>query len=531
MSQVNTALRTLIDHAVDPLKTEAGLHGFLTACLLAPEEMPLAGCLEAGFGVSSSEDLAPDAHAALQRILEQINDTLRAGNFRFDPPLSVTEAERWCKGYVAGIAVADRAWSAWNDDNIDAAKAMLAIQAIANPELRGLFVPSAAGPDGAATSEELARVLAPAVRKIAIFRLADEQTWEYLHDEDPFYEIWPDADLAEMDDEELVAKLLEWEDRVPRILIDECIRRAETLVPRLHALLSNDAMWKFEADDEAGSWWALIHAMHILGALRGEAAGNAMAGALGRLRTNPDDAIWEWLSPSWDQLCQGKEVFVRPVLLAVAQDRSADPFGRSLAMEWLSDSHRDGVDDGLEALLDWVASRIADPSEDAIFRELGGQVLLDHPRERFRPLLMEQARSFEAAQTFGIPYGVGDVERGYSGKDRPLRPRTHFLSFYNPNEIRLRQLRWREEDGWIPGDEGDAAWLDDLSMAQEYGEDPAWLDDRSMPGEQSDYPWSRERPMQQEMPYVRETPKVGRNDPCPCGSGKKYKKCCMRAME
>jgi SEC-C motif-containing protein len=27
-------------------------------------------------------------------------------------------------------------------------------------------------------------------------------------------------------------------------------------------------------------------------------------------------------------------------------------------------------------------------------------------------------------------------------------------------------------------------------------------------------------------PYVREKPKVGRNDPCPCGSGKKFKKCC-----
>ena len=26
--------------------------------------------------------------------------------------------------------------------------------------------------------------------------------------------------------------------------------------------------------------------------------------------------------------------------------------------------------------------------------------------------------------------------------------------------------------------------------------------------------------------FTRETPKVGRNDPCPCGSGKKYKKCC-----
>jgi uncharacterized protein YchJ len=30
-----------------------------------------------------------------------------------------------------------------------------------------------------------------------------------------------------------------------------------------------------------------------------------------------------------------------------------------------------------------------------------------------------------------------------------------------------------------------------------------------------------------ELPYVRETLKVGRNEPCPCGSGKKYKKCCL----
>ena len=29
-------------------------------------------------------------------------------------------------------------------------------------------------------------------------------------------------------------------------------------------------------------------------------------------------------------------------------------------------------------------------------------------------------------------------------------------------------------------------------------------------------------------PIVRAGSKLGRNDPCPCGSGKKYKKCCMR---
>lgn len=28
------------------------------------------------------------------------------------------------------------------------------------------------------------------------------------------------------------------------------------------------------------------------------------------------------------------------------------------------------------------------------------------------------------------------------------------------------------------------------------------------------------------QPVLREGPKVGRNDPCPCGSGKKFKQCC-----
>ena len=33
-------------------------------------------------------------------------------------------------------------------------------------------------------------------------------------------------------------------------------------------------------------------------------------------------------------------------------------------------------------------------------------------------------------------------------------------------------------------------------------------------------------PPQKAQP-IRVDKKVGRNDPCPCGSGKKYKKCCF----
>jgi len=30
--------------------------------------------------------------------------------------------------------------------------------------------------------------------------------------------------------------------------------------------------------------------------------------------------------------------------------------------------------------------------------------------------------------------------------------------------------------------------------------------------------------------YYHADPKTGRNDPCPCGSGKKYKKCCLKKL-
>lgn len=53
---------------------------------------------------------------------------------------------------------------------------------------------------------------------------------------------------------------------------------------------------------------------------------------------------------------------------------------------------------------------------------------------------------------------------------------------------------------------------------------------RAMQG-QGQLPEGAQVPERENKPetYRREQPKVGRNDPCPCGSGKKYKNCCGRA--
>ena len=79
-------------------------------------------------------------------------------------------------------------------------------------------------------------------------------------------------------------------------------------------------------------------------------------------------------------------------------------------------------------------------------------------------------------------------------RSRARRPWDDPWKFYEPEAIALRQKRWAEEDA--------------RTAADEFQDDDVFEDDEAA------------------MPYVRELPKIGRNDHCPCGSGKKYKKCC-----
>ena len=65
-----------------------------------------------------------------------------------------------------------------------------------------------------------------------------------------------------------------------------------------------------------------------------------------------------------------------------------------------------------------------------------------------------------------------------------------------------------------------AAWLD-LELAEEGAEEDSLYNYDGLAPDPDD-PDAGFIP----APYQREQPKVGRNQPCPCGSGKKYKKCC-----
>ncbi|GEM_PF-2841542 len=65
-------------------------------------------------------------------------------------------------------------------------------------------------------------------------------------------------------------------------------------------------------------------------------------------------------------------------------------------------------------------------------------------------------------------------------------------------------------EGWE-----DCFELDELSDAESLNQDL------------TDIEYSELGEASSELPFTRESPKIKRNDPCPCGSGKKYKKCCL----
>ena len=61
-------------------------------------------------------------------------------------------------------------------------------------------------------------------------------------------------------------------------------------------------------------------------------------------------------------------------------------------------------------------------------------------------------------------------------------------------------------------------WMEGFSGLGNRGYEEEWEDEE-------DYYYERPAPIET---IKRVGPKIGRNDPCICGSGKKYKKCCLK---
>jgi hypothetical protein len=285
---------------------------------------------------------------------------------------------------------------------------------------------------------------------------------------------------------DLMRLLVRDEDRVPRNAIEECARRGDEMLDAIAELLEKDYYWGEDQSD--GEWWRLFHAVMILGRMDSARAGDLLVRFMRRMDDSGDDALEEMLSGYWPALFSNKPQTVLAALQDLGDDGERNWYIRGDAVNsqiaWIQARAPEKLDQAIER-----AARMAFAKDvDFDLRVMLGATLLSYPRAKDRRALENLAE----LQSDDAPwFGREDIIRAYSAGAEP--PDWHRFAdpweFYEPEAMEQRQKAWAEADAELDSDDvGDGA-----------------------PDE----------------PHVRAEPKIGRNDPCPCGSGKKYKKCCM----
>jgi hypothetical protein len=295
--------------------------------------------------------------------------------------------------------------------------------------------------------------------------------------------IYSEQQLASLSTADLWQLLVRNEDRVPRNVIDECARRGDELLDLAAAAAESERFW---TDDQTpGEAWLPVHAVMILGLMADERAGPLLVRYMHRIAH--DDDLQDWLGGYWAAFFRNKSDEHLELVKTLCEDVSVGWFMRSEAFDAAIAMAQTRGEPCLGSTLAWASRFAFDEKEDESLRDLLANTLLDFAVPEHRAKL-----EAIADEGFAAAFDREDVERVYAAGGEPPRwtDRPDPWAFYSPEEIEARRERWAETNAQADDEPVDLGGVET---------------------------------------YVRAAPKVGRNDPCPCGSGKKYKKCCLEA--
>ena len=291
---------------------------------------------------------------------------------------------------------------------------------------------------------------------------------------------------------------------LPRQAIDDCLANIEAVAPELLALVEQAADGTLDPAQLA----PLFYGVHILAAARQQ----RLFAPLMRLLRRPTQAV--------EALLGEADIVTLPRIIAGGFDGNAAELFELIRRPATDPYMRDSLF-GAVAFLTWAGRIDADATRGFIERYDDERLVPDDDFAWF-------AWS-HVIELLGLSDLTPRVERAYA--DGRI-----------PREISdLRRFRAGMADA-LAAEPGDASRFvdDELGYLDDLGEELATFDfgaDKPVgrdgggvaPGR--DAPPAFLTPEQQEqyrrgMPVTRSSPKIGRNDPCPCGSGKKYKRCC-----
>lgn len=317
---------------------------------------------------------------------------------------------------------------------------------------------------------------------------------------------------SERDLDELVAELDEkYNGTLPREALREAQRRREEITPRLIELIrhATQAVRNGEEIDRNGQLFALF----LLTEFEATEALPAILEAVSLPGEGPFDLFGDTITEDFCGLLAALTGDSPEVVDELIADRSLSEYVRWAAartfLNWVRDGRmtRDEAVERLRSHLREAMKHQDGMGVTGIVCELLSfcpEEALDEIRTAFRSGLVEEGMVTMEFIMETIAEGDRAVQRSLkhcppTGVEDTVAELSRWASFQEPARSRFATAGDSPKD---PSRAADGLWDDGVDVAP-----------RSAAS----------------APIRADGPKVGRNEPCPCGSGKKYKKCCGAA--
>lgn len=317
---------------------------------------------------------------------------------------------------------------------------------------------------------------------------------------EPIVTLTPEQEAALPQDWPTIAAQLEhYHEDFPLLALHAALRQPALSVAPLLAELSACAAAPAQRTDDETGWMLHLYAMHLLATLR-EPQAFAPLLAIARLDGETlenllGDHLTEGLPRALAATCAAGQ---EDALQTLAGDRTAYFWSRSAALRALALRTLEG-DYPRAALLAWLqgeaereAARMQDEGLDP---EQGSET--DYLSELV--VTLEEIGAADMADQVAEWFEDGLIDDAF---------------------LELAESQKRLQRSWAEcvAEELDHGWGYPRDIIAEIGRWACFQPDEDDEDEDAE--------REPQTPIKREAPKVGRNDPCPCGSGKKYKKCC-----
>lgn len=295
-----------------------------------------------------------------------------------------------------------------------------------------------------------------------------------------------------LDDYDLINYLFTEGGRLSRIVVDEFLRRGQRIITRLSDVVSEKYNWS--QPNENDDWWSVIHAVYILGTIGTPDTVVPLVRALRLADAYDNEYVIDELPSIFGKIGMPALDYLK----RLAEDKTSGNQSRIVAILGLAAITINNTKAGDKAF-PCIYSIFQDEEEEQDVKDCAAHVLIDFLRIEYKDALLAFARENQKLEEEfrGMSFfKVDEIEDAFAKNEKNLSHYMHdWMSFYDEDQIEQRQECWEEDPTG-------------MTEEDEYDEED-YFDENIL------------------RPFVKEVQEIGRNEPCPCGSGKKYKKCCL----